>query len=329
VSPGSTRREPSGAHSHADHRSDGHGHAVGPDADGRYITISLALILCFMLFEVTAGLVGHSLVLLADAGHMLTDAAALIATLVALRLARRPASGVWTFGLKRAEVLSAQANGITLLVVGALVAFEAVLRLLHPVTVRGSLLIIVAAVGVVVNGLATLALGRANRGSINLKGAFRHIVTDLYAFVGTLVAGIVILASGFREADSIASLFVVVLMVTAAWGLLHETGRVLLEAAPVGYDPEVIARDIVANPLVESVHDVHVWLITSGFPAMSGHVLVKGPADCHAVRRELEEMLAVEHHLEHTTLQVDHIQQERLTIGPSRRRALETIRGQE
>ena len=170
----------------------------------------------------------------------------------------------------------------------------------------------------VVNTAATWALSRANRESINIKGALQHVVTDLYAFAGTLVAGIVIVTTGFRRADSIASLFVVLLMVKGAWGLLRQTGRVLLEAAPEGYDPSGIASDIVSHPAVESVHDVHVWLITSGFPALSAHVLVTDPADCHGVRRELEDMLRGKHHIDHTTLQVDHVHDEVLTIGPRR-----------
>ncbi len=279
--------------------------------------LSLILITTFLVFEISFAFVGHSLALLADAGHMLTDAGALVATLTAIRLSRRPASGAWTFGLKRAEVLSAQANGVTLLVIGALVTFEAVHRLMHPSTVTGSIVIVVAAVGMVFNAAATWSLGKASRTSINIKGAFQHILTDLVAFAATLVAGIVIVATGFRRADSIASLFVVVLMIRSAWGLLRETGRVLLEAAPVGYDPDAIAGDIVANPSVESVHDVHIWLITSGFPALSAHVLVERAADCHAVRRELEDMLREHHDLEHTTLQVDHASEGLLKIGPT------------
>jgi cobalt-zinc-cadmium efflux system protein len=296
----------------------GHNHLdPAPPSDERYVVLSLILVAGFMLFEVVAAFLAHSLALLADAGHMLTDAAALVATIAAFRLARRPVSGSWTFGLKRAEVLSAQANGISLLVISALIAFEAIRRLVHPSGVTGSVVIVVASVGIVVNLAATWSLGHANRESLNVKGAFQHIVTDLFAFVGTVVAGVIIVTTGFRRADSIASLLVVVLMVRAAWGLLRETGRVLLEAAPVGFDPQEIAAEIVANPLVESVHDVHIWLISSGFPALSAHVLVKNQADCHSVRRELEEMLEHTHNLEHTTLQVDHASDHKVTMRPT------------
>jgi cobalt-zinc-cadmium efflux system protein len=292
-----------------------HDHGIRPDADGRYLATALVLIVCFLAFEVAMAFVGHSLALLADAGHMLTDAGALAASLVAFRLARRPAAGVWTFGFKRAEVLSAQANGITLLVVSALVAFEAITRLVHPIAVHGGIVVTVAAVGVAVNVVATWVISRANRDSVNVKGAFAHIVTDLYGFMGTLAAGIVIIITGFDRADSIASLIVVVLMLHAAWGLLRETGRILLEAAPEGYAPADIVAGITSLPGVASVHDVHVWLITSDFPALSAHVLVRPPADCHQVRRDLERMLAERFGLEHTTLQVDHAPDDVLTIG--------------
>lgn len=293
-----------------------HSHGVGADADSRYIAVALGLIAGFLVFEVVMAFAGHSLALLADAGHMLTDAGALAASLLAIQLARRPASGMWTFGFKRAEVLSAQANGITLLVVSALVAFEAITRLVHPVPVTGGIVVVVAAVGVAVNAAATWVIGKASRDSINVKGAFAHIVTDLYGFIATLVAGLVITFTGFDRADSIASLIVVGLMLHAAWGLLRETGRVLLEAAPEGYAPGDIVAAITGEPSVASVHDVHVWLITSGFPALSAHVLVHRPADCHQVRRDLEKLLAGRFGLDHTTLQVDHVPDELLTIQP-------------
>jgi cobalt-zinc-cadmium efflux system protein len=298
-------------------RADERGHRISTNADSRYLSAALALIAAFLAFEVVMAFVGHSLALLADAGHMLTDAGALAASLLAFRLSRRPAGGVWTFGLKRAEVLSAQANGITLLVVSALVAFEAITRLVHPVRVTGGIVVAVAAVGVVVNMAAALVIARGNRQSINVKGAFAHIVTDLYGFVGTLIAGIVIIFTGFQRADSIASLIVVGLMLRAAWGLLRETGRILLEAAPEGYAPGDIVGAITAEPGVASVHDVHVWLITSGFPALSAHVLVRKPADCHRVRRDLERLLAERFGLDHTTLQVDHAPDELLIIQPA------------
>jgi cobalt-zinc-cadmium efflux system protein len=304
-------RSATAAHDHGH----GTGHRVGAHADTRYLGIALGLIAAFLAFEVAMAFVGHSLALLADAGHMLTDVGALAASLLAIRLASKPAAGSWTFGFKRAEVLSAQANGITLLVVSALVAFQAIDRLVHPVAVRGGIMVVVAAVGVAVNVAASWLISRASRDSINVRGALAHILTDLYGFLGTVIAGVVIIFTGFQRADSIASLVVVGLMLYAAWRLLSETGRILLEAAPEGFAPADIVTAITSQPGVASVHDVHVWLITSGFPALSAHVLVRPPADCHAVRRDLECLMADRFGLDHTTLQVDHAPDELLTIS--------------
>ncbi len=286
------------------------------DRSTRALVVSLALILGLMVAEVTAGLLAHSLALLADAGHMLTDAAALGLSLLAAHLAGRPARGPWTFGWRRAEVLSAQANGITLLVVALVVAVEAIRRLLHPPAVGGTTLTAVAAAGVVVNLVVVRVLAAGSRRSINIEGAYRHIVTDLAAFIGTLVAGVVVLATGYRRVDPIAALAVVVLMLWTAGQLLARTARVLLEAAPEGVAPDDIVRDLTAHERVASVHDVHVWLITSGFPALAAHVLVEPSADCHAVRIDLERMLARQHGIEHTTLQVDHAAEQLLSIQP-------------
>ena len=292
-------------HSHAAHQ--GHSHAPAADADVRYLAIALGLILAFMVFEVIMAVVAHSLALFADAGHMLTDATALGASIIAARLALRPARGAMTFGLKRAEILSAQANGITLLVVAALVAFEAIRRLIDPPTVAGPILVIVAGVGVGVNLLAVWTLAKANRQSLNVEGSFQHILTDLYAFIATLIAGGVIVATGFNRADPIASLVVVVLMLKASYGLLKSTGRILLEVAPASINVDALAQDLAEQTDVREVHDVHLWEITSGFLALSAHVLVKPNGDCHQIRRDVEKMLKVDYAISHTTLQVDHV----------------------
>jgi cobalt-zinc-cadmium efflux system protein len=237
---------------------------------------------------------------------MLTDAAAIGLSLVALRLAQRPAGGVMTYGLKRTEILSAQFNGATLLVLALVIVYEAVRRLVSPPDVAGGWVLAVALAGVAVNLAATWTLSRANRSSLNVEGAFQHIVTDLAAFVATALAGAVILVTGFHRADGIASLVVAAIMLRAAYGLLKASGRVFLEAAPVGLDPDEIGRAMVAEGDVTEVHDLHVWEVTSGFPALSAHVLVPAEADCHAARRDLERLLHDRFHIEHTTLQVEH-----------------------
>jgi cobalt-zinc-cadmium efflux system protein len=295
------------AHGHS-HGPAGHGHShgVAADADSTRLAVALALILAFMLGEVVVGLVANSLALLSDAAHMLTDAAALGLSIFAIRLAARPAEGAMTYGLKRAEILSAQANGVSLLVFGGLVLFEAVRRLVTPPDVRGGLVLVVALAGVVVNLAATLVLARANRQSLNIEGSFQHLLTDLYAFIATAIAGAVILVTGFDRADPIASLFVAALMLRAAYGLLRESGRVFLEAAPRGLDPETIGRALAGEPGVVEVHDLHVWEISAGFPLLTAHVLVAPGSDCHAARQRLADVVAERFGIVHTTLQVDH-----------------------
>jgi len=289
------------SHSHA-----GHSHGVSADADRGKLRIALALILAFMAAEVVAGILANSLALLSDAAHMLTDAAAIALSLIAIRLSKRPAEGHMTFGLKRVEILSAQANGITLLVLAALIAFEGVRRLFDPPGVDGGLVLVVAIAGIAVNLAATAVLARANRQSLNVEGSFQHLLTDLYAFVGTGVAAAVILLTGFDQADAIASLLVAALMLHSAIGLLRDSGRIFLEASPKGLDPNRIGRRMAEQPNVVEVHDLHVWEVTSEFPALSAHVVVKQDADCHRARLELAELIEHEYGIHHTTLQVEH-----------------------
>jgi cobalt-zinc-cadmium efflux system protein len=293
------------AHEHG-HPHGHHDHAALAAGDTRRLAVALALLTGLLAVEAVVGVLTGSLALLSDAAHMLTDVAALALALLAIRLARRPAAGALTFGLRRAEVLSAQVNGATLLVLGVLIAVEGVRRLLDPPEVPGLPLLVVALLGVVVNVVATAVLAGANRASLNVEGAFQHVLTDLVAFVATAVAGATILLTGFVEADGLAALVVAAVMLRSAFGLLRATGRVLLEAAPEGVDVEAIGRAMAAEPRVAEVHDLHVWEVSSGFPALSAHVLV-GPGDpCHDVRRRLEELLHERFGIDHTTLQVEH-----------------------
>ena len=270
------------------------------------MTIALALLLVFMAAEVVAGIVASSLALLSDAAHMLTDVGALALALVAARLAARPARGAMTFGLRRSEILSAQINGVTLLVLGALILIEGVRRLFDPPDVEGMLVLVVAIVGIGVNVLAVWVMAGADRRSLNVEGAFQHVLTDLYAFIGTAIAGAIVLTTGFDRADAIASLLVAALLLRSAYGLLRASGRVLLEAAPEGVDPDAIGRAMAGVPGVVEVHDLHVWEITSGFPALSAHLVVAAGGDCHGVRESVAAMLVERHAIEHVTLQVEH-----------------------
>jgi cobalt-zinc-cadmium efflux system protein len=277
--------------------------------DERLLLVSLGLLLAFLVGELVAALIAHSLTLLADAGHMATDVLALAAAVVAARLARRPAQGHWTFGLARAEVLSAAFNGITLVVVAAIVTVEAIRRLINPVAVTGRTLVVVAVVGLVVNLVVTAVLARADRRSINVAGVVAHVLTDAYAFAATIVAGIVIITTGWDRADPVASLLVVVLLLRAARSLIMASGRVLLEAAPSEVDIELVRRHLLDAPYVVDLHDLHVWTVTSGLPAISVHVVIS--EDCFSTGRapalldELQACLAGHFDVEHSTFQLE------------------------
>ena len=284
----------------------GHHHGVSPDADRGKLRLALGLILGFMVVEVVAGLLADSLALLSDAAHMLTDAGAVGLALVALSLAARPPSGRFTFGLGRAEILSAQVNGAALLVLAGVIGFEAVRRLSDPPEVEGGIVIVVGLLGAAVNLGSAWALAKAERRSLNVEGARAHVMTDLYASLGAALAGGIILTTGFEEADPIVALLVSALMLRTAWSLLRESGLVLLEGTPRDLDSDAVGRALAGHPGVIEVHDLHVWEVTSGFPALAAHVLVAPGDDCHGIRRELEALLDERFSIHHTTLQVEH-----------------------
>jgi cobalt-zinc-cadmium efflux system protein len=283
-----------------------HDHTHGRGQDARRLGLALALILAFMAAEVVVGILAHSLALLSDAAHMLTDAGALALSLVVLRVAAQPAVGNRTFGLRRSEILSAQANGAALLVLAGLIVYGAIRRLVSPLDARGGWILAVALVGIGVNLIATWQLSGANRRSLNIEGSFQHVLNDLYAFIATAVAGAIILATGWVRADPVAALFVAALMLWASWRLLRDSGRVLLDIAPAGLPVEEIGTAMASYPGVVEVHDLHVWEVTTEFPSLSAHVLVEPGADCHGIRRDLEGLLRDRFGLEHTTLQVEH-----------------------
>jgi cobalt-zinc-cadmium efflux system protein len=310
---------------------DRHDHGPASGADARWLSYALALILAFMAGEVAAGLAAQSLALISDAAHMLTDAASIALVLVTGRLAARPPAGGYTYGLKRSEIMSAQANGITLVLLAAWLGYAAIRRLVTPPAVTGGTVLAVALAGVAVNVAATLLIARAGAGhpkSLNLAGAFRHILTDLYAFAATAVAGLVIVLTGFARADAIATLVVVALMVHAGYGLIRDSGRIFLEAAPAGLDPAAVGAAMACRPDVTEVHDLHIWEITSGLPAASAHVLVAPGADCHAIRADLEAFLSGKYGITHATLQVDHAVPE-AGPAPGRSGGLEILPGAE
>ena len=289
-----------------------HSHGVAAAAAPRWLWIALWINLGFMAVEVAAGLIANSVALISDAAHMLTDAGAIGLALGAVKLAQRPPDGRFTFGLKRTEILSAQVNGAALLVLAGVIGFEAVRRIGSPADVDGAFVIAAGLAGALANGAAALALARANRESLNVEGAFLHNLADLFSSLAAATAGVLIVTTGFDEADAIAALSVCALMLWGGFGLLRDTGRILMEGTPKGMDAREIGRAMAAHPGVEEVHDLHIWEVTSGFPALSAHVMVPPGDDCHARRRELTQLLADRFGIEHATLQVEHEREPRL-----------------
>lgn len=292
----------------------GHGHGshgihATREVDERYLRIALGLVVIFMIFEIVVALTSHSLVLFADAGHMLSDAGALALSIWAIRLALRPATSQWTFGLKRAEILSAAINGITLIVVAIVIIAEAIGRLVHPPHVEGLAIVLVAGVGVVMNLAATILISQANRLNLNIAAAFAHLVTDLWAFIGTLSAGLIIVFVGYERSDAIASLFVAALMCKTAWSLLRDSGRILFEAAPIGIDLDEVRKHLLTEDHVRDVHDLHAWVVTSDLPALSAHIVLDDSCflDGHAPRilDGLQQCLLDHFDLEHSTFQLE------------------------
>jgi cobalt-zinc-cadmium efflux system protein len=281
-------------------------HEAHGSAGKRALGASLALILGLLVAEISVGILAGSLALIADAGHMLTDAAALALALVAAAVAQRPPGGSWTFGFRRVEILAALANGITLALVGIWIVYEAIRRLVSPSDVHGGLVLALAAGGILVNLVAAALLLGPSRGSLNIRGAFLHVTTDVAAFAGTALAGALILLTGWDRFDPLASLAVAGLIFWSSAVLLRDSSRILLDVSPGEMPPEDVADAMLAVDGVVEVHDLHIWTVGSGFPSLSAHVLVRPDGDCHDARRTLAAMLAERFGLEHTTLQVEH-----------------------
>ena len=291
------------SHPHADHD---HGNEPGREVDQRALAAVFVLTTVFMVAEVVGGLLTGSLALLADAGHMISDAFSLGVALFAVWLAERPATPNRSFGYKRAEILAALFNGVTLVAISVWIFIEAYRRLWEPPEILGGWMLAVAALGLVVNVAAAFILSRSGGESLNLQGVLRHVVADVLGSVGAIAAALVILTTGWRYADPAISAFIGLLVLASSWKLLRDSSNILLEGTPPGMDASKVGRSMAGLEGIEEIHDLHIWTITSGFPALSAHVLVGREENCHARRRDLEELLAREYGIEHTTLQVDH-----------------------
>lgn len=292
-----------------------HDHAHGARTSStRALLLTLGLTTTYAVAEVIGGLITGSLALLADAGHMISDSGSIAVALIAIWLARRPATAQRSFGFKRAEILAALFNGVTLVAIAIWIFIEAGRRLSDPPNVLGGWMLAIAFGGVLINVAGALILARGERSSLNLQAALRHVIADLLGSVGVIAAAIVILTTGWVYADPLISVLIALLVAASSWGVLRDSVSILLESTPRGIDAADVQMRMAALDGVANVHDLHIWTITSGFPALSAHVLVERGEDCHAKRRELERVLDAEYEIDHTTLQVDHVNEELLNI---------------
>ena len=285
-----------------------HSHGAGShNANMRALAIVFTLTTTFMVVEVIGGLLIGSLALLADAGHMLSDAASLGLALGAFWLSGRPATPKRSFGYKRAEILAALVNGVALVAVSIWIFIEAFRRFQDPPEILGGWMMVVAVVGLIVNVTGALILSRSEGESLNLEGALRHVIADVLGSVGAIAAAVIIILTGWQYADPIISVLIALLVLASSRKLLRDSINVLLEATPRGIDANEVGQKMANAEGIEEVHDLHIWTITSGFPALAAHVLVSRDENCHARRRDLEVLLTREYGIEHTTLQVDHL----------------------
>lgn len=294
-------------HDHGDGAAP-HSHGIGGharDASRRTLLVVLALTGAFMFAEFVGGLLSNSLALLADAAHMLTDVGALTLSLFAIWFAQRPATPEKTYGYLRLEILAALLNGATLIVLSVFIFLEAIERLRDPVEIRGGLMLAVAAGGLVVNIIAAVMLHRSAGESLNVRGAYLHVLGDLLGSVGAIAAAAIILATGWTLADPITSVLVGGLILASSWRLVRESVNILLEAVPAHLDLEEIHAAIRGIPGVSEVHDLHVWTVTSGFLAMSGHAVVDEPERTQAVLEAIRARMHERFGIEHVTVQVE------------------------
>lgn len=289
-------------HGHGGH---GHAHSHARDAPRRTLLIVLGITGAFMVAELVGGLLSNSLALLADAAHMFTDVGALGLSLFAMWFAQRPATNQKTYGYLRLEILAALLNGATLIVLAFFIFVEAAERLREPAEIRGGLMLAVAAGGLVVNIIAALMLHRSAGENLNVRGAYLHVLGDLLGSVGAITAAVIILLTGWTLADPITSVLVGGLILISSWKLVRESVDILLEAVPSHLDIEEIHRSMREIPGVSEVHDLHVWTVTSGYFAMSGHAVVDEPERTQAVLEAIRDRMHDRFGIEHVTVQVE------------------------
>ena len=291
-------------HDHAHGHGHGHGHHHGSSSERR-LSLALALIGVFMLVEVVGGIVAHSLALIADAGHMLTDGASLVLALFALRVGKRPADETYSYGRQRLEVLAAFVNGLVLLALSAWILVEAALRLLHPQPVQAMVMLVVAGLGALAN-LAGFLVLRDGEDSLNMRSALLHVLSDLLASVAAMAAAGVILLTGWTVLDPVLSALVSLLIVRGGWRVTRESAHILLEGSPSHIDAAEVTADLVAEVAgVSGVHHLHAWSLTDNRPMMTLHAVVDDGVDQDRVLASIQQRLTARFGVVHATIQLE------------------------
>jgi cobalt-zinc-cadmium efflux system protein len=285
---------------HDHHGDDHHGHTHHRDVGRRRLMLVLCITAVFMLVELIGGWIANSLALMADAGHMLSDVAALGLSAFALWFARRPATPGKTYGYMRIEILAALVNGTTLILIAAVIIWQAWVRFREPQEVQGALMLAVAGAGLLVNISAAFLLHSSAGHNLNLRGAYLHVLGDLLGSIGAIAAAVLILTTGW------ISVIVALLILAGAWRLVRESVDVLLEAVPRHIDLEAVHRAIMNIPGVEAVHDLHIWTLTSGYLAMSGHAVIQDPARHQETIGDVHDAMHREFGIRHVTVQIEH-----------------------
>lgn len=288
------------------HGPHSHAHSHGPDrsADTGRMLWAFAINLVMLAAAIAGGIVFDSVALLGEAGHVANDMAAIGLGIFAAKMAARPAAGRRTFGYRRVEVVAALVNGLLLVVVAIWIGYESIQRLADPVPVEGAGVLAIGIVELIGNGLGVWVLARGDRSNLNLEGVLRHSAADALGALGVVLAGAIVLLTGWDQADPILGLGIAVLILVGSWRLIREPFDVLLEAAPEGMDVQEVGREMCRVPGVREVHDLHIWTVTSGFPALAAHVRADPAEDVDAVRQRVEGMLEERFDIGHTTLQV-------------------------
>jgi cobalt-zinc-cadmium efflux system protein len=299
-----TYRQPGHGHQHAGGHDHGGGHSHVGDAPVSSLRIALVLTGLLLIVEVVGGLLSNSIALLADAGHMMTDVAALGLALFVAWFSRQPANPQKTYGYLRWEILAAFVNGSTLLLISAWILWEAVIRLRAPEAVSGGLMLVVAVSGLVVNVIAARVLAKGSSHNLNARGAYLHVLGDLLASVGTVAAAVAIRYTGWLLADPIASILTTVLIMRGAWQLVRESVDILLESTPAHIPLPAVRGQLEAIPGIESVHDLHVWAVTPAVVAMSAHCIVREPDQHQHVLGHIHDAMRL-FGIEHVTIQLE------------------------